>query len=231
MAKLNCILFSALVWFVASQAIAAETRYFPHADERYLYAHQRNGAAALLPDNAAPGSAVPLVVFLHGTNSSGEPHLWLGGGGRDLRPVASRLMKEQKVRPFVVAGPSQTKGATFARTLWSGFDLDAFVDDVVAATQDSVRIDRRQVIVAGHSGAGCNPTGGVATDFWSAANVRPLALASIDPCLDEEMGGAFAKRPAKVPLLVWWQSAIWVREPETFWSALVGRSRTTESIA
>lgn len=221
MAKLSCMVVSALVWLVPSQASAAETRYFPHADERYLFAHQHNGAAALLPEDAVNGAEVPLVIFLHGTNAIGEPHLWFGGGGRDLRPVAARLMKEGKVRPFVLAGPSQTKGAALARTLWSGFDLGAFVDDVIAATQDEVRIDRRQVVVAGHSGAGCNPTGGLATPFWNAASVTPFALASIDPCLDGEMGGAFAKRPAEIPLFVWWQSAIWARDPEEFWSALV----------
>jgi hypothetical protein len=46
-------------------------------------------------------------------------------------------------------------------------------------------------------------------------------LASIDPCLDDEMGGAFAQRPSEVPLFVWWQSAIGEREPEAFWGALV----------
>lgn len=221
MANLRCILVGAVVGLVTPRVAAAETRYFPHADERYLFAHQHNGAAALLPEDVPSGTAVPLVIFLHGTNSSGEPHLWLGGGGRDLRPIALRLMKERKVRPFVVAGPSQTKSAALARSLWGGFELEAFVSDVIAATQDAVRIDPRQIIVAGHSGAGCNATGGLATQFWTAARVMPLALASIDPCLDEEMGGAFAGRPAEVPLLVWWQSAIWAREPEAFWVALV----------
>jgi hypothetical protein len=221
MEKLSLLLIGALVGLVSSQAGAAETRYFPHADERYLLTHQHNGAAALLPEDVAPGTDVPLVIFLHGTNSGGEPHLWLGGGGRDLRPLASRVTRERKVRPFVVAGPSQTKGAALPRTLWSGFDLDAFVNDVVAATQDAVQIDRQQIIVTGHSGAGCNPSGGLATDFWTAARVRPRALVSIDPCLDEEMGRAFAKRPAELPLHVWWQSAIWARDPESFWSALI----------
>jgi hypothetical protein len=220
LAKLSCMLVTGAVWLVAARAGAAETRYFSHADERYLYAHQHKGAAALLPENAEPGSAVPLVIFLHGTNSIGEPHLWLGGGRRDLRPVAARLMKERSVRPFVLAGPSQTKGASLARTLWGGFDLDAFVQDIVAATKDAVQIDLHRVLVAGHSGAGCNPTGGLARELGTAGSITPVAVVSIDPCLDEEMGNAFAKRPAEVPLLIWWQSAIWARDPEAFWSAL-----------
>jgi hypothetical protein len=220
MAKLSCILVGVVVWLVSSQGAAAETRYFRHADERYLYTHQHNGAAALLPENVALDAAVPLVIFLHGTNTTGEPHLWLGGGGRDLRPLVSGLIKEGKVRPLVVAGPSQTKGAALPWTLWNGFDLDAFVDDLAAATQDVVKIDRDQVVLAGHSGAGCNPSGGLATPSWNTGHVTPLALASIDPCLDEEMGNALAKRPAAISLLVWWQSAVWAREPEKFWAAL-----------
>lgn len=214
------MLVSALVGLLSSEAGASETRYFRHADERYLLEDQRNGGAALLPEHVAPGAKVPLVVFLHGTNSSAEPHLWLGGGSRDLRPVASRLMKEGQVRPFVLAAPSQTRGAVLPRELWNGFDLGAFVDDVVEATEDSVGIDRRLVVVAGHSGAGCNPTGGLATNFASPASVRPLAIASIDPCLDAEMGGAFSRRATDLPLLVWWQSAVWARDPERFWAAL-----------
>lgn len=48
----------------------------------------------------------------------------------------------------------------------------------------------------------------------------PLALVSVDPCLDRKMGGAFARRPVEVPLLLWWQPAIWVREPAKFTAAL-----------
>ena len=85
--------------------------------------------------------------------------------------------------------------------------------------------DRRQAhrygrAAATASGAGCNPKGGLASDFWSAGNPLPLALVSIDPCLDRKMGGALARRPADVPLLLWWQPAIWVREPAKFTAAL-----------
>jgi hypothetical protein len=212
----------AVVTLSASEAVAAaETRYFDHQDQRYLSEGQHRGGSALLPEAASPDTPVPLVVFLHGTNSSGELHLWLGGGGRDLRPLVARLIGTTQVKPFVLAGPSQTKRATLARTLWSGFDLGHFVEDVVSATRDVVQIDRDHVIFMGHSGAGCNPSGGLAGDFWTGGNVSPVALVSIDPCLDDEMGGVFARRPATVPLSVLWQSALWARAPDRFWSALV----------
>lgn len=176
-----------------------------------------------MPDggNGAESEPLPVVVFLHGTNPSSEPHMWLGGGGRDLRPLVKRLIDAGQVEPFVLAAPSQTKNAGLAATVWQDFDLNSFVEDVVRATEGKARIDRKRVVLAGHSGAGCNPKGGLAGDFWSAGVPLPLALVSIDPCLDRKMGAAFARRPTEVPLLLWWQPAIWVRQPAEFQAALL----------
>jgi hypothetical protein len=200
----------------------AKTTYFPHQDGRFLHRYQRNGGAVVVPEGAgaAPAEALPLVVFLHGTNPTSELHMWLGGTGRDLRPLVKRLIDSGEVAPFVLAAPSQTKNAGLAAKVWQGFELSGFVDDVVQATADQVIIDRTRVVLAGHSGAGCNPSGGLAADFWSAGAPLPLALVSIDPCLDRKMGGAFARRPTEVPLLLWWQPAIWVRRPAQFEAAL-----------
>ncbi|HXK16941.1 MAG TPA: hypothetical protein VNG33_04035, partial [Polyangiaceae bacterium] len=206
-----------LAWSMPAQA---KTLYFPHQDARFLYRFQRNGGAAVVPEGSSPEQPLPLVVFLHGTNASSEPHMWLGGGGKDLRPLVKRLIDSGEVKPFVLAAPSQTKNAGLAATVWQGFDLNSFVDDVVRATDGVVSIDRARVVLAGHSGAGCNPSGGLAADFWSAGVTLPLALVSIDPCLDRKMGGAFARRPTEVPLLLWWQPAIWLREPAKFEAAL-----------
>ncbi|RYZ04023.1 MAG: hypothetical protein EOO73_25560 [Myxococcales bacterium] len=200
----------------------AKTLYFPHQDATFLHRFQRNGGAAVVPEEPQPeGAGLPLVVFLHGTNPTSEPHMWLGGGGRDLRPLAKRLIDSGEVAPFVLAAPSQTKNASLAATVWQNFDLNAFVEDVVRATEGVTRIDRKRVVLAGHSGAGCNPRGGLASDFWSAGSPLPLALVSIDPCLDRKMGGAFARRPTEVPLLLWWQPAIWIRQPAKFQAALL----------
>jgi hypothetical protein len=200
--------------------LRAKTLYFPHRDARFLYPYQRNGGAALVPTSAGTEAPLPVVVFLHGTNPTSEPHLWLGGGGKDLRPLVQRLIDGGEVSPFVFAAPSQTKNAGLARKVWQDFDLNQFVDDVVRATLGQVTIDRSRVVLAGHSGAGCNPSGGLAADYWSAGMPLPLALISVDPCLDRKMGGAFARRPVEVPLLLWWQPAIWVREPAKFTAAL-----------
>lgn len=207
----------ALLW--ASSAVG-ETLYFPHQDARFLHRFQRNGGAAVLPDNIRENQPLLVVVFLHGTNPTSETHMWLGGGGRDLRPLVKRLIDSGQVEPFVFAAPSQSKNAGLAATVWQDFDLNAFVEDVARATEGKARIDRKGVVLAGHSGAGCNPRGGLASDFWSAGAPLPLALVSIDPCLDRKLGEAFARRPSQVPLLLWWQPAIWVRQPTKFEAAL-----------
>ncbi|HVY30196.1 MAG TPA: hypothetical protein VHB79_26750 [Polyangiaceae bacterium] len=212
-------LLAGLAALLGGALAEAKTLYFPHQDTHFLYRFQRNGGAAVLPEQQTD-EPLPLVVFLHGTNPTSEPHMWLGGGGRDLRPMIKRLIGSGQVKPFVLAAPSQTKNAGLAARVWQGFDLNAFVDDVVKATDGSVTIDRTRVVLAGHSGAGCNPSGGLAADFWSAGVPLPLALVSIDPCLDRKMGGAFARRPTEVPLLLWWQPAIWIRQPAKFEAAL-----------
>ena len=220
--RLTCALslVAGALGMLLSAPAEAKTLYFPHQDARFLYRFQRNGGAAVVPEASTPEQALPLVVFLHGTNTSSEPHMWLGGGGKDLRPLVKRLIDGGQVKPFVLAAPSQTKNAGLAATVWQGFDLNSFVDDVVRATDGVATIDRTRIVLAGHSGAGCNPSGGLAADFWSAGVPLPLALVSIDPCLDRKMGGAFARRPTEVPLLLWWQPAIWVREPAKFEAAL-----------
>jgi hypothetical protein len=211
---------AALATVALSAPVEAKTLYFQHDDARLMHRFQHKGGAALLPDSVSLEQKLPLVVFLHGTNPTAEPHLWMGGGGKDLRPLAKRLVDSGKVEPFVLAAPSQTRNAFLAATVWQDFDLNRFVEDVAAATDGKVLIDRERVVLAGHSGAGCNPKGGLASDFWSAGSPLPLALVSIDPCLDRKMGGALARRPADVPLLLWWQPAIWVREPAKFMAAL-----------
>lgn len=197
---------------------ADQTVYFAHEDEQLLLANQEQGGAAFISEKPAAGRAVPLIVFLHGSNERGELHLWLGGGERDLRPLASELMRSRRAPPFVLAAPSQTRGAAQPRTLWSSFDLTRFVQDVERAVAGRIKIDRGKVVLAGHSAAGCNPTGGLAASPFEG--IKPVALVSIDPCLDAELGAAFARRPRSLPLTVFWQSAVWARSPEQFWVAL-----------
>jgi hypothetical protein len=104
--------------------------------------------------------------------------------------------------------------------LWTRFDLDRFVADVERALGGRAAVDPEAVIVLGHSGAGCNASGGLTTDFWSQGRIAPRSLVSIDPCLDEELGHAVARRPSTVPLWVMWQAREWPRQLGAFERAL-----------
>lgn len=208
---------------LARPAHAGESVYFEHEDARYLRQHQRRGGALFVPEAARGESGLPLVVFLHGTNPRGALHLWFGGMGKDLRPVVERVAGREDVRPFVFAAPSQTVGANFGHSLWSSFDLPRFVSDVRAALGERASVDPEAVYLFGHSGAGCNPTGGLAADFTGERAIAPLAVVSIDPCLDEEMGRAFAERAPALPLWVLWQSQVWTRDVDAWSSALLGK--------
>jgi len=210
------------------QTAHARTLYFPHEDARFLHPNQKNGGAVVLPEVGSE-EALPLVVFLHGTNSAGDLHLWLGGGRKDLRPAIARFIASGSVRPFVFAAPSHTKHAALPRKVWSGFELHAFIEDAMRATEGQVKIDRNRVVLAGHSGAGCNPSGGLSSDYWSAGAPLPVAVVSVDPCLDGLMGAALSRRPVGVPLLLWWQRAVWVRQPAKFTAALL-RDRPEERV-
>jgi poly(3-hydroxybutyrate) depolymerase len=216
--NLLALVMGAAVLALPMNGRADQTVYFRHADEQLLLADQKLSGAVFFDEKLAAGRAVPLIVFLHGTNESGELHLWLGGGERDLRPLASELMRSRRAPPFVLAAPSQTRGAAQPRALWNSFDLTRFVFDVERATTGQIKIDRGKVVLVGHSGAGCNPTGGLAGN--PSEGIKAAALVSIDPCLDAELGAVFARRPPTLPLTVFWQSAVWARSPEQFWAAL-----------
>ena len=214
-------LFLALTLLISMKASASlDTVYFQHEDERYLYPSQHHGGAALVSPGTR-GRHLPLLVFLHGTNPARALHFWMGGGGRDLRPVAAAMFASKQVTPFIFAGPSQTRAAEHGRNLWAHFDLDRFVGDVERALDGRATVDPESVIVVGHSGAGCNLSGGLAANFWARGRVAPRELVSIDPCLDADLGQAFARRPAEVPLWVMWQSRAWRRQPGEFERALM----------
>jgi hypothetical protein len=152
---------------------------------------------------------LPLVVFLHGLNWMAQNHVWMGGGRADLRPIADRIATRSGA--FAIAAPSQTKDAAMARTLWTEFDLAAFVESaVVAGREAGVRIDRGRVILVGHSGAGCSTDNGLFSAM-SRDDDLPRAILAIDTCIDEEMGRGIARTQR----LVWmtWQELEWPRDP------------------
>ena len=197
----------AAVFVCASpSARAGTTVRYPFDDARYLVAAQRDGAEAYVPDAAsASNKPVPLVVFLHGINPEGALHVWMDGD-HDLRPVVDALV-EGGVEPFVLAAPSQTRDAGRGRYLWPDFDVDAFVAQTASAVARHVDIDSRRVYVVGHSGAGCNGSGGIAAAA-NATRAYVRGVLAVDTCMDADAGTALARFPSRIPVWVTWQNQV-----------------------
>jgi hypothetical protein len=190
---------------------------FPYRDADFLSPGETAGAMVVVPDAAPRGERAPLVVLLHGVNVDHGPHMWLGGRGEpDLSAVVERMVASGASRPYILAAPSQTRGAMSGRHMWQDFDLDDFVAAVDVALGGRAEVDRDVVIVLGHSGAGCNPDGGLLRVAQAASRVVPRALLAIDTCMDEESGRALGAAPSSARVLVRWQTEIWPRPIDRF---------------
>lgn len=208
---MRTLLASTAVALAASSASAARAAdvTFPFDDERLLQPEEREGGLAHVAPGA--GSEAPLVVWLHGVNEKGPLHRGLGSPGFDLRAIVDELADASSIAPPIVAGPSQTRDAWTGSRLWSTFDLDAFVEEVEVAT--GTKVDRGRVVLVGHSGAGCNPSGGLLSPMHE---VKPLAILALDTCMDERFGKLLATAADVAPVHVVYQNAIWPREFDAF---------------
>jgi len=156
----------------------------------------------------------PLLVFIHGLNSERIRYRWMGGGNEgDVRRIMSSLMEAGKIPPMIVAAPSSIvlDSVTNAVTSWPAFDLDRFV----ARTQDALAgvatIDTSRIIVAGHSGGGCNAQGGMASAI-KAKNPVHAALA-IDTCMLSDFADVLASARSDMHVVVSWQTQSWAKRP------------------
>ncbi len=195
-------------------------------DQGLLLPGQSRGAylhVAGTPERA--GESLPLVVFLHGLNFGTQLHLWMGGGQADLRASADRVAASSGA--FILAAPSQTADSAAAKTLWSTFDLPAFVDATARAAElAGVRVDRARVILVGHSGAGCSEGGGLYAPL-APDDPLPAAILAIDPCLDDELGRSAARTGR--PVVVAWQDSEWPRDPDAMKRGFTDEGSTEEA--
>ncbi len=215
----------ATVALLPALASAGATVTFPFEDERWLSAGQKNGGAAYVSDRAS--GEVPLVVFLHGVNESRRLHPRLSDGDDDLRKLVDALVATGRTTPLVLAAPTHSKDATFAETIFPGFDLDAFVEATRAALPSGVRVDRSRVVVIGHSGGACNPTGGLLAAAKRKGGLTPLALVESDGCMDAYVTEALRQAPESTRVLVYWQTWMWPRRFEAFRQLMAPRTGVT----
>ena len=135
---------------------------------------------------------------------------WMGGGQEgDVRRIVAELMEAGSVAPMIVAGPSTLDRVTASNAvlLWPAFDLDGFLDRTAERLAGVATIDRSRVIVVGHSGAGCNIRGGLATAL--RAKTVPFANLVIDTCMATDFAKDLARAPPATNVIVSWQSISW----------------------
>jgi hypothetical protein len=206
----------------APSAHAAYRATFPFHDSEWLSPRESNGGAALVPSIVPVGARVPLVVFLHGVNMEMALHAWSGGrGSPDLSLVADELVQSHAARPFIFAAPSETQHAWSGRKMWGAFDVDELADDVDRALAGRAFVARDVVVVMGHSGAGCNPDGGLLYSASHPGKIAVRAFVAIDTCMDAEAASSLALAPASARVLVRWQPDMWFRPVDEFRSTFL----------
>ncbi len=182
------------------------------------------GRAYLHPSvTASPDQPRPIVVFLHGVNSRFARHYWMGSGGDepDVRVWFDELLASGTVEPAVLAAPSAQQACTLPQALFTGFDLDRFLDRTVRAIRGVAVADLSRVIVVGHSGAGCNLRGGLITAL--RGSTTPKAALAVDVCLDPYEASGYALAQVQTDLVFTWQRS-WRRKVREFERRLVQES-------
>jgi hypothetical protein len=156
----------------------------------------------------------PLVVFIHGLNTERIKYRWMGGGNEgDVRRIVQKLVEEGKIPPVVVAAPSSIVPAsvTNAVTSWPAFDLDGFVEKTRAALAGVATIDTSRIIVAAHSGGGCNAHGGIATAIRAKLPVHAALV--IDTCMLQDLAKELTSARPDMHVVVSWQTLSWGKRP------------------
>jgi hypothetical protein len=177
-----------------------------HPERRWMgraFVHKK--AAALT------GQALPVLVFLHGNNGDAIKYRWMGGGAEgDVRRIAAELMEAGAVAPMVVAAPSSIDPYTMtnAGASWPSFDLDLFLDRTEERLGAAAVLDRGRVVVAAHSGGGCNIHGGL-NSAAHAKRTPVLAAMSIDTCMLLDLATALAHLKPTTHVIVSWQQVSW----------------------
>lgn len=187
--------------------VVYDARDTGHPTEAYV-------ARLFVPGKArgAPTVPRPLLVFLHGVNAAHVRFHWAGGkpDKPDIRIVVSELMERGALPPLVVAAPSSVVSSETPVALWPGFDLDRLVERAIVGLRGHASVDLSRVVVVGHSGAGCNPHGGLASAM-ATTTLDVRAFLSVDTCMTEDDARAFEAAPAGAALFVSYQTHTWDR--------------------
>jgi hypothetical protein len=172
---------------------------------------------AFVHDKVPRDKPAPILVFIHGLNIEKIKFRWIGGGNEgDVRRIVSEIIDSGAIPPAIVAAPTSIDPRIMvnALTTWPDFDLDTFLDVTQKALGAAAKIDRARVIVAGHSGAGCNVKGGISTALRPKATKVQAGLV-IDVCMGHDLALDLVKAPKSTHVVVSWQEISWPNRPMT----------------
>jgi hypothetical protein len=218
-------LFAIALMLVATPAAASSRSVtFAFDDAKLLREGEKEGG--LVHFDGAHVGDLPLLVFLHGVNEGGPLHRGLGASF-DLRVAVDELRKKAAIGPLAIAGPSQTRDAWSGARMWTSFDLDSFIAATEAAIGPKVTVDRSRVILAGHSGAGCNAKGGI---YSPRGKIVPRTVLVLDACMDTSFGKLLGEIGKTSSVHVFWQAAIWPRDVDALRTAMEQALGTPASI-
>lgn len=187
---------------------------FAFEDEARLWPYQRRAGKAFRTRGVPrDGAAVPLVVIAQGIIWDGRPHHWLTEdptGPWDARPVLDDLVARGAIPPLVAAVASQTRDGHDPTAL-RDLDLDAFVDALDQALSPAQRVDRRRIVVLGHSAAACDGVHGAYATL--RAKTRPRALLLVDGCLATQGAISAATSDGADEIVYSFQDRVWLERP------------------
>jgi len=191
--------------------LAGNTYDFPYDGKDIGKPERGYTGRAFVPTKAASEKkALPALVFVHGLNVEKIPFRWIGGGNEgDVRRIVGDLVEGGKIAPMLVLAPTSTDARTMtdAMTSWPGFDLDKFIGLAAKKLDGIATIDKKRIVVAGHSGGGCNASGGVVGTL--GAKESPVAALVIDVCMTPDVAKKLAKGPAGTHVVVSYQTLSW----------------------
>jgi poly(3-hydroxybutyrate) depolymerase len=183
---------------------------FEFEHRRYMFSREGPGSIAHVA-GGQPGEMLPLVVFLHGMNADRDVHLWMGGGPGNLREHVDSWVRSGDVAPLILAAPTHTRYALAANLMWPDFDLGEFVAATETALAGRAHVDPARIYLVGHSGAGCNPHGGIFSPEVRKHPGRVAAVVAIDSCVDDDVLPGFQALSAHgTRFMYFWQPA-WSR--------------------
>ena len=177
---------------------------------------------------AEPGAQHPLVIFMHGLNRDRVPFRWMGvPADPDVRKIVGSLVDSGRIEAPIVVAPTTTFECDIPRSMWPEFDLPWFLGLALRNLEPRVAVDRSRILLVGHSGAGCNTSGGMLSAVRSGVPLRAVLV--IDTCMDPAAGPLLALTPSDTDVVVTWQPFTWDRPIDDFTEAFLSTSRRRQA--